>query len=207
MTRRNIWRYVLVVTVVVGWGGALAGGADHTSHALPGELPAGAFTTASLYQVTSTWVTATEQRIRLGELRGKVQVLAMFYASCEYACPLIVNLMQQMEAALPPELHSQVGFVLITFDPERDTPSALRTYSDKMHLDPQHWSLLHGQPDDVLELAVLLGVKYKKAQKGDFAHANLITVLNKEGEIVHRHAGLHHSFDDTLAAISKVAQP
>ena len=76
-----------------------------------------------------------------------------------------------------------------------------------MHLDPQHWSLLHGQPDDILELAVLLGVKYKKDQKGGFAHANLITVLNKEGEIVHRHAGLHYPLDDTLAAIRKAAQP
>ena len=208
MTRRNVRLYALVVTVVVGWGGAMAGGTDQSSHATHGELPARALTTmASLYQVTSTWTTATEQRIRLGELHGKVQVLAMFYASCEYACPLIVSLMQQMEAALPPELHSHIGFVLITFDPERDTPSALRAYSEKLHLYPQLWSLLHGPPDDVLELVDMLGVKYKKDQKGGFAHANLITVLNKEGEIVHHHVGLHHPLDDTLAAIKKAVKP
>ena len=73
--------------------------------------------------------------------------------------------------------------------------------------DPQHWSLLEGQPEDVLDLAVLLGVKYNKDQQGGFAHSNLITMLNKEGEIIYRHVGLHYHLDNTLAAIRKAAQP
>src|SRR5262249_55465293 len=157
-------------------------------------------------QLASTWTTALAQQIRLGELHGKVQVVAMIYTTCDAACPLIVNVMQQIEASLPEELHPQVGFVLVTFDPVRDTPEVLRAYSARRRLDLHHWSLLHGRPDDVLELAVLLGVTYRQEKTGGFAHTNLITVLNRRGEIVHRHEGLAQSIDDTLTAIRKAVQ-
>lgn len=180
--------------------------ADQHTHAVHEEVSAGSFAEASLYQLVSTWTTATGQYIRLGALQGKAQVLAMIYTTCDSACPLMVSVMQQIEMSLPAELRPQVGFVLVTFDPERDTPEVLRAYSDKMHLDLHHWSLLQGRPDDVLELAVLLGVKYRKEPTGGFAHTNLITVLNKHGAIVHRHEGLASSIDAILAAIRKAAQ-
>jgi protein SCO1/2 len=136
-----------------------------------------------------------------------VQVLAMVYTTCESACPIIVSLMQRLEAALPPELHPKVGFVLVSFDPERDTPSVLRAYSNKRHLDPTSWSLLSGHPDDVLELATLLSIKYKRDQQGGFMHSNVMTVLNRAGEIVHRQEGLQQDLTAILEAIHRAAQP
>lgn len=178
----------------------------HTAHAEPGELAAGTASPHSIYHVDSTWTTESGQRIRLDALRGKIRVLAMVYTSCEYACPLLVEIMKRMATSLPQELQSQVGFVLVSFDPERDTPEVLKAYSEKQQLDVQRWTLLHGQPDDVRELAVLLGVKYIKQPRGDFAHSNLITVLNREGEIVHRHLGLQQSIDDTVAVLRQMAE-
>ena len=180
--------------------------ADQHTHAAHAALPPGTFSETSLYQLASTWTTATARQIRLRELHGKVQLLAMISTTCDAACPLIVNVMQQLEASLPDELRPQVGFVLVTFDPQRDTPEVLRAYSERMHLDLHRWALLHGRPDDVFELAVLLGVKYRQQKTGGFAHTNLITVLNKRGEIVHRHEGLAQSTDDTLTAIRKAIQ-
>jgi protein SCO1/2 len=152
------------------------------------------------------WTTANEQPLRLGHLQGKVQVLAMVYTTCESACPIIVSLMQLIEAALPPELRPDVGFVLVTFDPARDTPAVLSAYGARMGLDPTSWVLLSGQPDDVLELATLLGIKYKHDPSGGFIHSNVITVLNKAGEIVHRHEGLQQDMVSTLEAIRQAVQ-
>jgi protein SCO1/2 len=181
--------------------------AGHThAHADGSELPAGEYSKTSLYQLESTWVTATEQRMPLGALRGKVRLVVMHYTTCEYACPILISIVQNIAKALPPDILDQVGFVAVTFDPERDTPAVLKAYSDKMRLEAQRWTLLSGQPDDILELAMLLGVKYKKDAQGGFAHSNLITVLNKEGEIVYRHIGLYHPLADTLGAITKAAQ-
>jgi len=194
---------VLVLCLMLGeWATTLAA----TAHVGHEALSASAYSARSIYQVESTWITATEQSLHLGHLQGKVQVLAMVYTTCESACPIIVSLMQRIEAALPPELHSQVGFVLVTWIQKRDTPSVLSAYSAKMHLDPASWSLLSGRPDDVMELAMLLGITYKRDQSGGFIHSNVITVLNKAGEIVHRYEGLQQDMTSTLEAIRWAAQ-
>ena len=196
----------LVLCALLGARLTALAATDHAGHGGHEALPAVAYSAKSIYQLESMWTTATEQPRRLGTLQGKVQVLAMVYTTCESACPIIVSLMQLIEAALPPELRSQVGFVLVTIDSERDTPSVLRAYRDKMHLDPTSWSLLSGHPDDVLELATLLGIKYKRDRRGGFIHSNVMTVLNKDGEIVHRHEGLQQDMASTLEAIRRAAQ-
>jgi protein SCO1/2 len=149
------------------------------------------YTDKSLYQLDSVWTSDNGQRVRLGVLRGKPQVVAMFFASCQYTCPLTVNDMKNIAAALPENVRTNVGFTLISFDSRRDTPAALKTYRSEHELSNQNWTLLRGEPDDVRELAALLGVIYRQDANGDFAHSNLITLLNAEGEIVFQQPGVN----------------
>jgi protein SCO1/2 len=58
-----------------------------------------------------------------------------------------------------------------------------------------------------MEMAALLGIRYKKLPDGEFAHSNVITLLNPEGEIVHQQIGLGQertaaSSDKLLAVLS-----
>jgi protein SCO1 len=99
--------------------------------------------------------------------------------------------MKNIEAALPENLRTNVGFTLISFDSERDTPAALQAYRAGRELSSQNWTLLRGESDDVRELAALLGVIYRKDANGNFAHSNVITVLNAEGEIVYQQPGVN----------------
>src|SRR5947209_5220405 len=76
----------------------------------------------ALYDITTTWVTDAGSQMGLAELRGRPQVIAMFYSSCHVACPVTVWRLKQIASSLPKEVRTQVGFVLITFDPATDTP-------------------------------------------------------------------------------------
>jgi protein SCO1/2 len=166
--------------------------------------PATAFTDKSLYQVDSRWTTDAGKQIKLGALRGKPQVVAMFFANCQYACPLIVNDMQRIEAALTPAQRARVGFTLVSFDPTRDTPEALAEYRKVRSLAAERWTLLRGEPDDVQELAALLGVRYKQDARGQFAHSNVITVLNAEGEITRQQVGLSQDIQESVRIVAKL---
>lgn len=159
-------------------------------------------TDQSLYLLDSEWASDVGRKVKLGVLRGRPQVLAMFFASCEFTCPVTVNDMKRIQEALPLELRDQVDFTLVTFDTERDTPKALHVYRERTRLGTDHWTLLTGKPDDVRELAALLGVNYQKDAKGQFAHSNLITVLNTEGEIIHRQVGLNQEPAETIKALA-----
>src|SRR5215469_14065317 len=122
-------------------------------------------TDRSLYQLDCKWTNDHEQAVKLADLKGRPQVVAMFFAHCQSACPLLVYQMQQIEAALPPILRTNTGFLLVSFDTERDTPAALHTYRAEHELDA-NWTLLHGNADDVLDFAALLNVKFKKDAQG-----------------------------------------
>ncbi len=166
------------------------------------KLEAAAFSRDSLYQLDATFTADDGRRFTLGELRGRPVVLTMFFASCGYACPLLVGDMQALRAKLPAEVARKAAFVLVSFDVARDTPAALKRYREERRIDAD-WTLLHGDDDAVRELAALLGVKYKQEADGMFSHSNLITVLNAEGEIVHQRSGLRGGLDEAAAALSR----
>lgn len=165
------------------------------------------YTDKSLYLLDSIWTSDTGRQVKFGVLRGKPQIVVMFFASCQYTCPLTVADMQRIEAALPPNLQTNVGFTLISFDSTRDTPTVLKTYRAQHQLSNENWTLLRGEPDDVQELAALLGVIYRKDAKGDFAHSNLITVLNAEGEIVFQQPGLNLPPDEIISKLKTLSSP
>lgn len=161
---------------------------------------------SSLYQLDSAWTNDTGTVVKLASLKGRPQVVAMFFANCTYACPLLVYQMQQIEAALPETLRDKVGFTLISFDTERDTPAVLHNYRLGHALANERWTLLRGGPDDVLELAALLNVKFKKDAQGQFLHSNVITLLNAEGEILCQQTGLNADKGEIVGRVSELAR-
>ena len=169
-------------------------------------LAAGKPTDKSLYLLDSKWTSDVGREIKLGALRGRPQVVAMFFTHCEYACPILVGELKAIEGRLPPEVLGKVDFLLVSIDSKRDTPAELAAFREKRRLTRERWTLLRGEADDVRELAALLGVNYAEDTRGQFAHTNLITLLNAEGEIAFQHAGLKQDPAPLIAAIEKAAR-
>lgn len=161
-------------------------------------------TDRSLYQLDATWTNDAGKPFALAALRGRPVIVAMFFARCEYACPVIVSDIKRLRAALPEGLREKAQLVLVTFDTERDTPQALEAFRERMTLDRQ-WTLLRGETAQVQELAMLLGVKFKQDARGQFAHSNILTLLNAEGEIIHQHAGLNGDISEAARALTIAA--
>jgi protein SCO1/2 len=160
-----------------------------------------------LYQLDSTWDSDAGRTIRLEVLRGRPQVVAMFFTQCEFACPLLVNDMKRIEAALPESIRQQTDFLLVSFDSARDTPEVLRAYRSRLKLPLERWTLLTGRPEDIRELAALLGVNYRQDARGQFAHSNLITLLNAEGEVIAQQNGLNLAPDDMAQKLTRLLTP
>lgn len=200
----------ILLSLVIGASLALAAVAQETKKA---ELPpccrkevasAAPLSDASIYQVQSTWTNDLANALQLPSLRGKPQIITMFFASCEFTCPILVNDMVAIESALPEELREKVGFTLVSFDTERDTPAVLAKYREQHRLDASRWTLLQGKEDDVLELAALIGMKFKKDVRGQFVHSNLITLLDAEGNIVKQESGFGRSQKEMVEAVQSL---
>ena len=164
--------------------------------------PATPLSDRSIYNVESVWTSDYGKDVPLRQLKGRVQVVTMFFSSCVYACPIIVHDLKKIEAGLEAVGITNSSFVLVTFDTENDTVEKLHSFRKQREL-ADNWMLLRGAADDVAELGALLGVKYRKEANGQFAHSNIITILNEEGEIVHQQLGLNTDPAATIAAVVK----
>lgn len=156
----------------------------------------------SIFQLNSKWRTQDNQEVELDILNGQVQVLAMVYSSCENVCPRIMADMKKIEQTLEKRKISSVGFALVSIDPERDTPQKLKKLQNESHL--KGWTLFTGTETGVRELAAVLGVQYKKISDTDFAHSNVISILNKRGEVFYQQIGLGTNPSHTIDNIAKL---
>jgi protein SCO1/2 len=160
----------------------------------------------SLFHLDSTWTNDAARPVKLVSFQGRPHVVTMFFSSCAYACPILVHDMKRIEAALPENIRTNVGFVLISFDTDRDTPPVLADFRARHQL-PANWTLLRGGTDDVLELAALLGIKFKKDARGDFAHSNVISLLDQNGEILLQQIGLNRDPAPVSSAVENLLKP
>ena len=118
--------------------------------------------------------------------RGQPQVVAMFYTSCQYMCPLIVDSGKAVQHALTPAEQTKLHIMLISMDPKRDTPAALMAIANKRKLDPARWSLASPRANDVRGVAGVLGVRYRELADGNFNHTSALVLLDANGRIVAR---------------------
>lgn len=166
--------------------------------------PAKPLAEKSLYQLDTVWTNDDGVAVPLSSLRGRPQVIVMFFASCQYTCPLTVMQMKELETALPASARANVGFTLVSFDTLRDTPATLKSYRALHELPRGNWTLLTGSADSVLDLAALLGVKFKEDAQGQFSHSNVITLLNAEGEIAYQQVGLNPDNQELIRHLAQL---
>ncbi len=154
----------------------------------------------SVYNLSSTWTTQKEENLKLDHFREKIMITAMIFTHCESACPRIVADMQHLESALTEKERKQISFLLISMDPQRDTPSRLTEFVQDHKLNA-NWTLICSTPDATMEIANVLGIKVKKLDSGGFDHSNIIHVLDREGVVVNQQIGFAVQQDETLKAI------
>lgn len=175
---------------------------DHAAHSQM-EMASDEPTGESIYNVSSVWKNRYGHKIKLDSLQGKVQLVAMVYTHCEFACPRILADMKRIRDRLSEKELTTTNFVIVSIDPERDTPNRLRNFAAENDLFDEKWTLLNGAYGDILELAALLGVKYKRISETDFTHSNMITVLNKQGEVAYQREKLG---DDPAAIVEAIGR-
>ena len=154
----------------------------------------------SLYLLPESWHDQDARETRLADLQGEVVVAAMVFTHCQYACPIILSDLKEIEAQVPAEARADVRWLLVSMDSERDVPAVLRDYADRNELDAR-WTLLHGDAEAVRSIAAVLGIDYQRDSAGNFAHSNKITVLDRAGRIAHQAVGLHAKAEPTIQAI------
>ena len=139
----------------------------------------------SVYQLPLRLTDAGGMAFDWGRHRGKPQLVSMFYSSCRYVCPLIVEAGKAVDKSLTPVQRKGLGVMLISMDPARDTPKVLAALAKERRIDPR-WVLAAPAAADVRSVAGVLDVRYRQLSDGEFNHTSVLILLDADGRIVAR---------------------
>ena len=165
------------IAVVALLGFATVAGAAKPAPALPGD---------SIYQLPLPLTDSNGQTRDWRTLRGKPHLVSMFYTSCQYICPLIVESGKAVERQLTPAQQKKLGVVLISMDPARDDPAALKKVAEQRKLDTTRWTLASPPAGEVRAVAGVLGIRYRLLADGEFNHSSALILVDANGRILAR---------------------
>jgi protein SCO1/2 len=147
------------------------------SAALPGD---------SVYRLQAEMTDQDGRTFKLEERRGKPVLVSMFYNSCQFVCPMLIDTVSSTEQQLTAEERAKLSITLITFDPARDDVKSLKSIAEKRNLDAAHWTLARSDAASVRKLAATLGIQYRLLPDGEFNHTTVLVLLDGDGRIVGR---------------------
>ncbi len=147
----------------------------------------------SIYQLRMTLTDQDNHRHGLDVFKGYPVILALFYATCNHTCPLLIGALKSMDAKLTTKARKDVRYLLVSLDPTRDTPKALKAFAERHQLNLNRWKLVNASDDKVRELANVLGITYRKNAAGGFNHSSVVTLLDERGNIARREEGINQA--------------
>ncbi len=200
MQRRRLLQSVGAATVAGGLAGCLGvlGSEDSSSSVVLSE-PDRQFTSEELPypawgqrvpDVSLPAVPGDEVSLREAD---RPMLLTFFYSHCQTVCPVLISAFRNIQAHASNNGYAEdIALFPITFDPERDTASRLRTYAAEMNvaLDADNWQFLRPPSKDRAKTVVTdqFGVNYDRTEPPDmdmymFNHAAMTMLVNADGYI------------------------
>ena len=118
------------------------------------------------------------------DFNGKVFVAEFFFTRCPSICIEMNKNMKILD-----ELYGDrddFGIASFTIDPENDTPTTLKQYSELIEVKSKNWHFLTGDKEDIYELSnkgFNIFSSINEAVEGGFEHQGFFALIDKDGYI------------------------
>jgi protein SCO1/2 len=130
------------------------------------------------------------------DYQGSPLVIGFIYTNCPDICSFITaNVGKVHEEMSNP---GDTKFVLVTFDPERDTPEVLKSYAQAFDMDREPFQFLTGDPETIDDFMKRVSVRTQESYSrelddGDrmyfLNHSDKILLINENSELIFDYGG------------------
>ncbi|MEB0039177.1 MULTISPECIES: SCO family protein [unclassified Pseudomonas] len=120
--------------------------------------------------------------VSIAELKGKWTMLFFGYTFCPDICPTTLAQLRQIKKGLPKDVVGKLQIVLVSVDPNRDTPQQLKQYLG--YFDPEFQGLT-APVEDIQKLANAVSIPFIPADtsKPNYTvdHSGNLALLGPDG--------------------------
>jgi len=144
----------------------------------------------SVYQLAVALTDQDGREFRLADQRGKPMLLSMFYSSCQFICPMLIDTLRDTESKLGAGERDQLGVLMVSIDPAHDSVAVLKQKATERSIATPRWAMARTDAASVRKLAAVLGIQYRALANGEFNHTTALILLDADGRIVGRSSQL-----------------
>ena len=137
----------------------------------------------SIYQLPLSLIDQGGQTFQLLDRQGQPMLVSMFYTSCQFVCPMLIDAIRATQQQLSEGERARLSVLMVSFDPAKDSVTVLKQTADERHLDPARWTLARTDPKSVRKLAAVLGIQYRQLANGEFNHSAALLLVDADGRI------------------------
>lgn len=127
---------------------------------------------------------------KLSDWHGQAVAITFIYTRCPFPnfCPLMDRNFARIQRLVSddPALRAGIHLVSISFDPDFDTPAVLRDHAAEVGADPEFWTFLTGDRDEVDAFGAPFGVAVTRDadNPGNITHTLSTAVIDQTGTLV-----------------------
>lgn len=120
---------------------------------------------------------------------GQALVITTIYTTCPMPtmCPRLGQDFSRLAKEVPSDLRDKIRFILISFDPQRDTPEVLKAWGQVQGIDFAVTDLLCGDIEATKKIIInelQIDVSVDPQTNMIYNHAMMLQIVNKDGYIV-----------------------
>jgi protein SCO1 len=141
-----------------------------------------------------------------GDFEGAPMVVGFIYTHCPDICSFITANVGKVYEQLDDPANTQ--FILITFDPNRDTPEVLKNYAAAFEMDREPFHFLTGDPDTIEALMNRVSVRTQESYSRETDDGDRIYFINHSDKIllIDEHSRLIFDYGGSMTPIPIIVE-
>lgn len=148
--------------------------------------------------------------LHLSQFRGRALVLSFLFTRCPLPtyCPLVARKLAQTQQTLLAREGGSTNWhiLVVTIDPEYDTPARLKRYGETYEYNPDHWTFATGDLTDITALAEQFGLTFWQ-EAGTISHNLRTALVDADGIIRTNITGNEWAVDEIVRWVVDTAPP
>jgi len=146
-------------------------------------------------------------------IKDKVTVVGFIYTHCPDICPMTTHNMYLTQQKLKKNSIDDVLFLTVTFDPDRDYPSALKKFGEIRDIDFNNWVFLWGDKNNTGSLLKRFNIVAINADTTYFddgelnysvMHTDRISLVDNKGRLKKNYRGSKVNLEELYNDIIKL---